>query len=45
MKLLELQNLKNGKAGPENPEDPSNRFLKILTMGSISIQKHEMDIW
>ena len=31
--------------GPGNPEDPSNSFWKILNMGSISIQKHEMDMW
>ena len=27
------------RRGPNNPDDPSNKFLKILTMGSISFNK------
>ena len=43
------------RRGAENPEDPSNKFSKNLKyknvkwkfghMGSISIKKHEMEIW
>ena len=29
---------------PKHLEDPSNKFLRILNMGSISSRKHEMDI-
>ena len=32
------------KAGPKQIEDPSNKFLKILNMGSISLRKHEWEI-
>ena len=43
------QNLKNRKCCkrhvPTNPGDPFNKFLKIWTMGSISIKKHELGIW
>ena len=42
LKFAELRNSENGKEGPECPEDLSDKFLKILDMGSISIGKHEM---
>ena len=28
--------------GPTNPEDPSNKWLEILGMGSLSINRYEM---
>ena len=30
---------------PKNHEGPFNEFLESLNMGSISLRKHEMDIW
>ena len=30
---------------PNNMDDPSNYFLKLLSMGSISSRRHEMEIW
>ena len=48
----ESQNLGNRKfwsfgkrRGPGNPEDPSNKLLKTLNMGAISLRKHGMAIW
>ena len=30
------------RRGPKHPDDPSNKFLRVLNMGSISARKHEM---
>ena len=40
LKISEIQNCTNfrTKRAPTNDEDPSNKFLKILDMGSISIK-------
>ena len=34
----------SNRRAPDNPEDPSNEILKVLDTGSISINKHEMEI-
>ena len=33
------------RRAPENDEDTRNKFYKIMDMRSISIKKHEMEIW
>ena len=33
------------RRAPKNDEGPSNNILKVLDMGSISIKKHEIEIW
>ena len=33
------------RRGPGNTKDPSDKFLKILHLGSIPSRKHEMEIW
>ena len=33
------------RRAPTNDEGPLNKILKILDMGSISINKHEIEIW
>ena len=30
---------------PTHPDDPFEKFLNILSMRSISIENHEMEIW
>ena len=30
---------------PNKPDDPSNKFSKILNMGSISSREHDMEFW
>ena len=40
-----FEKLKGRRRAPGNDEDPPNVFFKILGMNSISIKKHEMDIW
>ena len=42
----EMEILENGTGGAwKNPGDPANMFSKVVKLGSISIQKHEMKIW
>ena len=33
------------RRGPTNPDDPFNKILKISYMRSVSIEKHEMEVW
>ena len=43
--MLEFENFENyRKTGPDKSEYSSDKLLKILSMISISIQKHELDI-
>ena len=45
-KIVEVRHFEKWKRqAPTNDEDPSNIILKILDMGSISIQKYEMGTW
>ena len=46
LSILKLQHFERfGKdGGTTKTEDPFNKFLEILNMRSISIQKHEMEI-
>ena len=45
LKILNIESLYIfEKARAEHPDDPSYKFLKILNMGSISINKHEIEI-
>ena len=39
-----LKNRKMEKMRSENPGYPSYQFLKVLNMGSISSEKHDMEI-
>ena len=39
-----LEHIWKGRV-PQNDEDPFKQILEILNMGSISIKKHEMDMW
>ena len=43
-KILHVEKSFGKRRGPEKPEDPSNKFRKILDMGSIFSRKHELEI-
>ena len=44
VEIMKSQTEKWNRRVPNNPEDPFDKFLEILSMGSIASRKHDLEI-